>query len=260
MLDIQFLSGGNIEELNIIQECTIKLNKDMNEKLLKKVHQKCIDIGCKNITTSNYLFTPNNFKDWKKYTLKSCQILKSLKKDNSFTILGCLPSFYNIEEDGEINQQFADFYYDLIEIMDNYVDKYIIELACCSLQLIKVLNILFEKTKKGIFISINPKGRINRKHIQFLCNMGYSQIETILVNSSNFDEMKSYYSKNIKTVNYWKFSFGFYCDNINHDKLEEFILNVKGNKIYLGAWSSFNIKDMKNLVNLSNNIFLIDKL
>lgn len=251
MIEIDFLSSGNIHELNLLQEYTNK-NNDINSELLKKIHKKYIDIGCSNITTSNYAFTPDECINWKAYTLKSCQILYSLKKDNRFTILGCLPPYYS-QKTGFVSKKFADFYTDLIDIMDSYVDKYIIETCYCPLQLFKILNILFEKTKKKILVSINPQGKITKNHIQFLCNMEYSQIDTILINCCDFNEMKAFYNTNFVGVRFWKFSFGFYCnktnDEIKKEELLDFILNVKDKEILIGGCCGYTKNEMKNLIN-----------
>ena len=253
MSNIKFLDGGYIYELNKLHNDSGEYAIMNNPEIIKKLHQKYIDMGCDYITTANYGFKSLKFDNWKELTLKSCQLLNSIR-NGKFNIMGCLPSYYESYQEGEINESFEYFYIELIKIMEPYVDSYILDTCICPLQLIKTLNYIFKSTKKDLYISVYPSGKIEKKHLQFLCNMEYSQIKGILINCCSFNEMKEYYNKNIKLLSFNNYSFGFYCNKFNEKEYNElsnqelllFLDNFSKNKnLIIGGCCGYNSNDIK---------------
>ena len=168
-----------VPKIQLLDGCTFDFNKEYScvEDLcvtvksydIAKIHQSNIDMGCKYITTSNYLYTPKKCTDWRERVLDSCLVTQKLDKRFDTIILGCLPPYFENNHNGKIDNNFLLFYNELFDILDPHVDMYIIETCVSISHVISILNIMEKKNlSKDFFFSIHPKGNIKKRDIKFL--------------------------------------------------------------------------------------------
>ena len=280
---IHLLDGGTLYEINKKYNDLGETCINDNPEYVTNIHQNYINIGCRYITTSNYGFKSLKFNNWKDLVLKSCLVTKNLKKRHNTKILGCLPPYFESYNNGKVNREFINFYNNLIDIMDNYVDKYIIETCVSMSHVVTILDILEKRTSKDVFFSIYPRGNITKNDIMFLIQLRYKNLKGILINCCNFNDMVNYYNTHIKSLDISRYIFGFYCNSIdekkytkmdnslknkvslqdfkNNDKIEintlqDFLCNYKSTStIIIGGCCGYGVDEMRELINLIVTVY-----
>ena len=107
--------------------------------------------------------------DWKAYSKIYGDILASLKKrDDKFTLLGCLPCYGKAYEDKEVNKEFCEFYEGLVEVFESSVDMYITELNVTAEHVNTILDIITRNSDKDIFLGIYPCGKITADEMKMI--------------------------------------------------------------------------------------------
>ena len=285
---IKILDGGTLFELNKIHQDVGEFAIFNNSDLIKDIHQQYINIGCQLITTSNYGFKPNRQHNWKELTIESTDILYSLKKSNNFEMLGSLPPYHESYEDGEITEDFCNYYNNIVKIFNNKIDKYIIE-CCISIDhLVKILEIVrLNNFNKKVIISIYPNNSINQNNLEKFLNDNHDIIDGIIINCCSFNDMIKYFNNTIKKLiiteskNILKdISFGFYCNKIEEQKYKNkdkcvkwkelssclnddlitkeqinlFLENCNSKNIIIGGCCGYGINEMKELIKIINNL------
>ena len=67
------------------------------------------------------------------------------------SLLGSIPPYYESYKTGPITIDVKNFYLDLIKIMDNYVDKYIIETVIDKTHMNMICDIILNNSQKPHF-------------------------------------------------------------------------------------------------------------
>ena len=273
--DIVFLDGGFLFEIN-------KKYNDLGQKALFEniydiyhIYENYINLGCHIITTNNYGFKPNQSNNWEELCIKSEEIFINLKKKYpNIKIFGSLPPFFPSYSIESINENFILFYNKLVNILNNYVDEFLIETSVsvehieCICSIIKKLNI-----DKNINISFYPS-KIDKKQLLDFIKTNFFIIDKLFINCCNFDNMEKFYNEYLLEIinNYRKIKFGFYLNNIDEKKykntpivkqLQDFkINNNQDNReykkikqfikdfdiIYIGGCCGYGITEMKELI------------
>ncbi len=232
---IELMDGGFLYELRKYYPDYGEHVIDNKPELIKKIHQDYINIGCKYITSGNYVFKPYRQSTWKEYTIKVLKLLYSLKSNNDFILLGCIPPYYESYHLGEFNKDVSLYYSELKNIVSKYADKYIIETIICPVHMYNICKIL--DNSLPIIISIYPNDNINKDHIKYVVS-NYN-IEAILINCCDFCTMLKYYNNtiehlnNLKNVNGELVKYGFYLNKINEQEYKNSRCKHGNNKMEL---------------------------
>ena len=272
---IELMDGGFLYELRKHSQDYGETIIDNNPELIEKIHKDYIDIGCKYIISGNYVFKPMRQENWEYYTEKVFNILHKLKENNDFTLLGCMPPYYESYTDGDFNSDVVLYYLNLKQIVDKYADKYIIETIVSYQYLYNICKIL--DNGLPIIISLYPKNDITVENLVFLTQR--FNIEAILINCCSFDMMEEYFNIILKGDFSRKIKFGFYlnkideqqylavkngCDNGRDDRsainLEQFYIDRDNdlnkihdfckkydlsNNLIIGGCCGYGVEDMK---------------
>lgn len=275
--NIVFLDGGFLFEIN-------KKYNDLGQKAVLQntndiysIYEGYINLGCSIITTNNYGFKPNQSNNWEELCDKSGDIFINLKKKHPYIkIFGSLPPFFPSYVNKPVNKEFISFYTTLINIINGYVDEFLIETSIsiehieCICSIIKNLYI-----EKNINISFYPLKIDNNNLLKFIEKYS-SMIDKLFINCCNFSKMKSFYNEYLyKIINEYKtIKFGFYLNNIDekkykenpivkdlqefktdnneYDDIKDFIKDFK--EIYIGGCCGYGIDEMRMLINhITNN-------
>lgn len=269
MVNIQFLDGGMIFELN-------KKYRDYGEYAVKNdkefvtsIYEGYINSGCKNITTSNYCFIPSKIDDWELCTKEAINITNLFRRKN-IKIFGCIPPYFgSYKNDKKITSDFSIFYEKLINIMKNQVDYYLIETSCrfeYTKEIINIIKKIDDKTPIVVSLYPNEDSKLNSNNYLKL------DIYGLFLNCCSFTEVVTFYNCYIKNKLKDK-TFGFYCNNINEkkykiqgkiDELEKYFVCKHINKsdltvflsennfntIFIGGCCGYGVNEMKYLISL----------
>ena len=234
---LEFLDGGMIYELNKIYQDLGQTALLKQPEAIEKIYQSYVESGSNYLTTCNYGYKSLKLDNWKTLTEKAVELLSNFqKKHNSFNIknpikiLGCLPPYYESYYSGLVDNKFKNFYWELVEMMDGKVDKFIVETQVDALHLRAILNIInldCKKTRK-VWISIYPQGEITFRKLTLILSEYSHLIEAILLNCCSFNVMKEYWEKLIVPQELVKrhIKFGFYLNKLDQEKYK----NYKGDK------------------------------
>tara|TARA_B100001093_G_C26813321_1_gene1008515 strand:- start:143 stop:970 length:828 start_codon:yes stop_codon:yes gene_type:complete len=272
MTKVNWMDGGILFELNKINDDFGEKLVEYNKEIIYKLYEEYINIGAKFITTNNYGFKPSRSNNWKELTYNTKDIFKKIKiKYPNVSILGCIPPFHSSYYDGEITENFLDFYRELIPILNEYVDMFIIETNISYNHCYHICDVISNlNINKSIIISIYPDN-ITKSQLSQLIKI--HNIISIMINCCSFDKMNKYYNKEIKYLleNYNNINFGFYLNKINEqsykydqnkkelqnykhnicdlEKIKKFIQNYNKKEIYIGGCCGYGINEMKELIN-----------
>ena len=125
-MKINILDGGMIFEINKKYSDYGQYAIKNDKNLIEKLYQDYIDLGCTYITTCNYCFTPTKLSNWKDLCQESINIMKQFRSDN-VKICGSIPPYFKSYHYEDINDNFCDFYRQLVDIFKGKVDYYLIE-------------------------------------------------------------------------------------------------------------------------------------
>tara|TARA_Y100000389_G_scaffold121364_1_gene118793 strand:- start:6964 stop:7836 length:873 start_codon:yes stop_codon:yes gene_type:complete len=288
MPNIELLDGGFLYELN---KRSIDNNIDWGENIINNdidqiidIYMGYINIGCKYITSGNYVFKPNRNNNWELYTEILVKTLYDLKINNDFILLGCIPPYFESYNNKILNEEAILFYNKLKIIMEKYADKFIIE-TMVSYNNINEICKIFDNSLP-IIISIYPNDENDISYIELELLLGKYNIEGILINCCDYDSMKKYFDNCISKIKNDSVKFGFYLnkideqaykksrkisinngdidnenlqnyyieDNSDNKKINEFINNYKlKNDLIIGGCCGYGIDEMI----LLNNILKI---
>ena len=243
---IELMDGGFLYELRKYYPDWGEHIIDNNPEIIEKIHQDYINIGCKYITSGNYVFKPYRQPYWDFYTEKVLNILYSLKSNNNFILLGSIPPYYESYQLGEFNENVSLYYSELKDIVSKYADKFIIETIVCPEHLYNICKIL--DNSLPIIVSIYPNNNINKDHLKYIAS-NYN-IEAILINCCDFFAMLEYYNNTIAYLNDLKnikgelVKFGFYLNKINEQEYKKTRNNIENNTMDLEI---FYIEDNSDL-------------
>ena len=279
---IEILDGGMLFELN-------KKYKDLgqfaivnDQKLIKEIYQKYIDMGCEYITTCNYGFKSLKLDNWFYLVYESINIIKKIKlKNPNIKVLGCLPPYFESYHNGKIDNNFIDYYTKIIISMKNCIDFFIMETQINCEHIEKILCLIKNYSSKKVIISVYPNKFLKEEELIEIINKYKDNIYCLSINCCSFEDVKKYFFNNIDKIGLVSknIKFGFYCNNIdekmycnfqgnkknnvkiedfknekiiNNKDLSEFIdyLNKKKYNIIVGGCCGYGINEMKNLISI----------
>lgn len=275
MTNIIWMDGGILFELNRINNDFGETATTNNQEIIYNLYKNYIEIGAKCITTNNYAFKPNRHSNWRELCIKIAPTFIDLKlKYPNTTILGSVPPFHHTYNSGPINENFLNFYRQLIPILNLYVDAFIVETQVDQGHCDHICNIITTiQPHKPIFMSVYPD-KITCEDLWRLTQK-YNQITTILINCCNFKRMSEYYNNEISRLlaAQTRLVFGFYLNKIDEtkynktksanqlqqcklnsnetDKIKEFIDSYEYDKLYVGGCCGYGVKEMRELIDLN---------
>ena len=265
-MKINIIDGGMIFELN-------KKYNDYGQyailndiELINNLYENYINIGCNYLTTCNYCFKPLKLNNWEELTKKSIELMDKFR--DRVKIFGSIPPYFDSYKICEINDDFYEFYYKLINIFKNKADYYLIETSVNYDHVIKIIEIIKEiDSTTNIIVSLYPNDT-NKINIKNYLNLN---IYGLFINCCSFDTMIEFYITNLLNLNFNNKKFGFYCNNIKEckysndnninnlqkyydyksidkEKLNNFIKFLDFNEIFIGGCCGYGIKEMTELI------------
>ena len=251
-MKINFMDGGMLFEINKKYKDYGQYAFDNDEDLINNLYKNYVNIGCNFITTSNYCFKPSYINDWRKYTQKSIDIVQKFRNEN-VKIMGSIPPYKKSYEINNIDQNFKNFYKDLVNIFKNKVDFYIIETAFCKLEIIEIYNIIKSIDKNTrIIISLYP----NKNHSKYIQDYLDLDIYGLFLNCISFTEMIYFYNTYFSNRIINNKKFGFYCNNIDEKKYSREIkfISTKNKELNLESYKLNNEVDQKDIISFLNSL------
>jgi len=277
-MKINILDGGMIFEINkkYSDYGHYAIRNDKN--LIEKLYQDYIDLGCTYITTCNYCFTPTKLSNWKDLCQESINIMKQFRSDN-VKICGSIPPYFKSYHYEDINDNFCDFYRQLVDIFKGEVDYYLIETSTDFRHVQKICEIIRENDKITNIIASLYINESNKENINRYFNL---DIHGIFFNCCSFPNLIDFYEKYLKHKDFEGKKFGFSCNKINEkkyaensdvsklqnykinrnitvDKLLEFLNSLDFEEVFLGGCCGYGVQEMKELIEMIHKIETINK-
>ena len=270
-MKINILDGGMIFEINKIYSDYGQYAIKNDKKLIEKLYNDYINLGCKYITTCNYCFTPTKVENWIDLCEDTINLIQKFRK-NEIKVLGSIPPYFKSYHNGDINDDFCKFYNKLVSIFKNKVDYYIIETAVDYRHvetICKIIRSIDKNTSIIVSLYINEN---NENNINKYLNL---DIFGLFFNCCSFDDLVDFYEKNLKERNFKNKKFGFLCNKINEKKyaekcdpsklqnfkenrnitkckLNNFLLTLQHNEIFIGGCCGYGVSEMKELIEIIN--------
>lgn len=261
--------GGMIFEINKKYSDYGQYAVKNDKNLIEKLYQDYINLGCKYITTCNYCFTPTKLKDWKELSIEAINIMKKFRSNN-VSVCGSLPPYFKSYYYEEINDNFCNFYKDLVSIFKGNVDYYIIETSIDFKHVEKICEIIREIDQETCIIVSLYINESNKKNINKYFDLN---IYGLFLNCCSFTDLVNFYEKYLRHKNFNGKKFGFLCNKINEKKYSEKsdvskLQNFKNNKnitqenldnflnilnfdeVFIGGCCGYGVKEMKELIEI----------
>lgn len=234
---LEFLDGGMIYELNKIHQDLGQTALLREPETIEKIYQSYVNAGSNYLTSCNYGYKSLKLDNWKVLTEKAIQLLSNFQKKhnslnftNPINTLGCLPPYFESYHGGKVNNQFRNFYWDLVSLMDGHIDYFILETQVDILHIREILKIIDSGSKKTrkVWVSIYPEGEITFRELTLILNEFPYLIEAVLLNCCSLEIMKEYFQKLIvpQELVKRKIKFGFYLNKLDQEKYK----NYEGDK------------------------------
>lgn len=214
------------------------------------------------------------------------KLLSELKQSNDhpFTLLGCIPPYYKAYAEGELTKEVHDFYEALIDILEPYIDKFMVELVTQADHCNKILELISAKSSKDAILSIYPNGTITLDDMKKIIGKKYSNLKGICIHCCSYEDMLKFYKECIEPLDFTGLThFGFYLNkieekqylfggnNVNNlkdlyndefverKKLVDFLKSFnKTENLILGGCCGYGHKEMKEYIDMINNLDLQD--
>tara|TARA_E500000178_G_C16968515_1_gene729702 strand:- start:207 stop:1025 length:819 start_codon:yes stop_codon:yes gene_type:complete len=263
------LDGGMIFEINKKYSDYGQYAVKNDKNLIEKLYQDYINLGCNYITTCNYCFTPTKLGDWKNLCEKSINIMKKFRKNN-VKICGSIPPYFKSYHYEELNDNFCNFYNELVNIFKDKVDYYLIETSTDFRHVEKICEIIRENDKTTNIIVSLYINENNEKNINKYFNL---DIHGLFFNCCSFPDLVSFYEKYLRHKNFEGKKFGFLCNKINEkkyaeesdvcqlqnfksnknitqEKLNDFLNSLDFEEVFIGGCCGYGVQEMKELIEM----------
>ena len=268
-MDINIMDGGMIFELNKKYSDYGEYAVQYDQSLIDNLYKNYIRIGCKFITTCNYCFKPSKLKEWEKYTKLAVDLVQKYRKNTK--VFGCVPPFFDSYKNGEVDDNFVNYYQKLCNILKDKIDIYLIETSVSINHVSKIYEIIKKIDPDAkIIISLYP----NSKNEEDISKYFDLDLYGLFLNCCSFNKVIDFHDKFIKkcskinNIN----TFGFNCNKINEKEyskncdikqlqnfkknktinrlsLNNFIQTLDYKNIYIGGCCGYGVKEMEELIN-----------
>uniref|UniRef100_A0AB39JB35 Homocysteine S-Methyltransferase Family Protein n=1 Tax=Florenciella sp. virus SA2 TaxID=3240092 RepID=A0AB39JB35_9VIRU len=196
--------------------------------------------------------------------------MEQFRNKNNTKICGSLPPYFPSYHYEDIDDNFCNFYDELVNIFKGKVDYYIIETSVDFKHVKKICEIIKKYDQKTDIIVSLYINESNEKNIDKYFDLN---IYGIFFNCCSFPDLVSFYDNHLKDKNFENKKFGFLCNKINEKKyaeesdvsnlqsfkvnknitknnLHSFLNKLSFKEVFIGGCCGYGVQEMKELIKI----------